>query len=141
MSDIKESSSVPVKEICDRIFHGLVLDVFYLIYRKQPVSKSALINIIQEKANGKTSNDANIKSQSFRTQIDRALATLEGALFVRSFKGNTKGAPTMYVLSSYGEIAQEYLKEIFETENKESLYGSVIVAPIYREEIEHIEKS
>ena len=99
-------NSVPISEIAETILEGTVLDVFFIIGQHENIYKSSIIQKFIE-----SDERANSKHSTYRSIVDIAIAKIEGARFISSFKSGQKD---LYYLTPYGKTAGKMLPELFE---------------------------
>lgn len=116
------SKTIEIEEICRKIFRETVLDIFYLIMETKDISKTELAQRYSGIQEGKT--------QKFRFAINEAIAKLEGALFIDSWKDSTPGAPSRYYLTAHGEVAREILEQMYE-EDPRIVKGTRIISKAF----------
>lgn len=110
---------IPVEEICEKILHGTVLDVFFCISKEKLIHKRG----IAEKF---IASDENEKSQfsTYRPVIDVAIAKLQGGMLIDSYPEKTKD---IYYVTAYGEVAKHYMQRIFSNDDPTRLHGTIIL--------------
>jgi len=117
--------AIPIDEICKKVLRQTTLDIFYLISKERDLSKKDIQMRFKD-----FDPDENAKYIKYRFPVEAGIASLEGCLFISSWK---KGLVERYNLTNYGEVAFEIIKELLNENPTEILLGSTIVAGLMKQ--------
>lgn len=119
--------NISVEEVCEKILHGTVMDVFYCIVNNEHIHKKAIAEMF-------IAHDDNPNSQysTYRPVIDLAIAKLQGGLLIDTYREKTKD---IYYITPYGAEAKKYLKDMFaNVDDPTRLHGTIILKKIFEKE-------
>ncbi|MEN1990226.1 hypothetical protein [Paenibacillus hubeiensis] len=116
----KNVDAIPVIEIAEAILFGPTLDILYLFAEndEHQLYKAAIVQAFVD-----ADQREGTKSTTYRATVDIAVAKLEGARFLSSYKAGQK---EMYFLTDYGKKACSLLESIF-IKNPDIKRGTMLI--------------
>lgn len=115
------SPVIEVEAICKKVLKNMAMDIFFIVMNEKELSKKEIYARYKE-----STGDRSPSSQKARFKIDEALAMLEGAMLIDSWR---EGTFKRYFLTSYGEEARKILFVMFE-KDPGILRGTKIVSKV-----------